>query len=136
MKLRPATMDDAELLFAWRNDPETRANSVSTEEVAWADHIAWLSESLEDPRRELLIAEVAGAPVGTLRIDDSQVLSWTVAPHARGTGVGKRMVALVAKHGHRAQIRRENIASRRIAEAAGFRLVTDGEIQEWVVDGN
>lgn len=135
MKLRPATMNDARLLFAWRNDPLTRANSISTEEVAWDDHIAWLAECLQNPARQLLIAEQAGSPVGTVRIDDGRQLSWTVAPHARGSGVGKQMVALVAKRGHTAQIRRDNIASQRIAQAAGFRLVTDGEVQEWVVSG-
>lgn len=129
-------MDDADLLFAWRNDPETRANSISTAEVAWADHLAWLSSSIQSRRCRLLIAEEAGTPVGTLRIDDGRQLSWTVAPNARGTGVGKRMVSLVARRGHSARIKRGNIASQRIAEAAGFRLVTDGEVQQWVVAEN
>lgn len=132
MNLRPVTMDDAETLFAWRNDPLTREMSISTDEVSWADHLQWLLGSLENPSRKLFIAEQRGTPVGTIRIDNDHELSWTVAPEYRGRKFGKRMVASVAKPGHIARIKRTNIGSQHIAGWCGFTLVRDGDLQEWV----
>jgi RimJ/RimL family protein N-acetyltransferase len=127
-------MDDAELLFAWRNDPETRVNSVNTDPVSWDGHCNWLRASLQNPDRDLLIAEVGGVPVGTVRIDrgDETELSWTVAPDHRGNGIGKAMVALACPNGEViAQIKPENIASRRIAASTGFHMEKGGELQLW-----
>lgn len=127
-------MEDAAILFRWRNDPVTCANFISSEPVSWPEHREWLSKVLRNPARELFIAEEGGAPVGTVRIDDGgKDLSWTVAPEHRGNGVGKRMVALAAKPGHIARIKRSNTASQKVAEYAGFTLVRDGELQEWVM---
>src|SRR5437879_8578358 len=97
MILRGANELDAERLFDWRNDPLTRANSLNTDLVTWADHTRWLSASLTRPDRDLLIAERDGQALGTVRIDylaDSRELSWTVAPECRQQGIGKQMVRL------------------------------------------
>ena len=133
VKLRPATLEDARMLLAWRNDEATRAASVGTDAVSWQDHVDWLRASLENPRRKLLIAE-AGQPVGTVRIDygAETELSWTVAPDARGQGHGKAMVLAAMPEGPViAHIKRGNVASQRIAEAAGFTLAKDGDLQRW-----
>ncbi len=129
MQLRPATIDDAPLLLTWRNDPVTRANSVHCEVVALADHLRWFAATLQNPKRKLLIAEDGGVSVGTIRIDvidgESQELSWTVAPEARGKGVGKAMVALAIaslRGTIAAVIKATNTASLRIAERLGFVL--------------
>lgn len=134
MHLRPATMNDAGVLFAWRNDPETRANSVNSDPVAWADHCAWLKASLANPDRDLLIAELDGMPVGTVRIDrgDETEISWTVSPEHRGKGVAKYMVALASPSGRAvARIKPANIASQKIAESVGFRLAEVDGLQVW-----
>jgi len=125
--LRPATMEDAQVIFAWRNDPQTRASSLTPGEVWWPEHMAWLRSSLSHPDRALLIAEQDGEPVGTVRIDRDE-LSWTVAPEHRGRGIGKQMLSLVAGT---ARIKRTNIASQKTAKAAGFSLAEDGEVQLW-----
>lgn len=124
--LRPATADDAQRLFDWRNDPDTRANSGNTREIDWAGHVAWLNHALADPARRVFIAEAGGRAVGTVRADrrdDIWDLSWTVAPEARGRGFGRTMVrALIGRLSGtvRARVRRDNGPSRRIAEAAGM----------------
>src|SRR3989344_6369332 len=129
LHLRPASMDDAKALFAWRNDPETRRNSINTEPVAWEGHVAWLTKSLEMPTRKLYVAEVGGIPVGTVRADllegGEYELSWTVAPESRGKGFGKQMVLQFAREmlsGKRllAEVKRGNIASEKIAQALGL----------------
>ena len=124
--LRPANIQDADLLLEWRNDPETTKASHNTFEVLRDEHISWLSKTLKAPHRKLFIAEEDGVPVGTVRADFSEgvwELSWTIAPSARGRGVAKRMVALLAQQVHepiRAEVKTENIASARVAEHAGM----------------
>jgi RimJ/RimL family protein N-acetyltransferase len=128
LQLRPATLQDADLLLAWRNDPQTRAASHNSSEVAREDHLAWLSSSLANPNRRLFVAEEAGEAVGTVRADFSEgawELSWTTAPQARGRGVAKRMVALLAQQipdPIRAEVKVGNVASARIAQQAGMQF--------------
>lgn len=134
MKLRPATMDDASLLLAWRNDPLTRAHSIQTAEVSLLSHLAWLERSLVNPLRRIHIAMLDGVPVGTVREDDIDggvELSWTVAPEHRGLKHGTRMVALAATAIRAplvAHVKADNSASQKIARAIGMTYVseTDG----------
>lgn len=127
-------MDDAKVLFAWRNDPDTRANSMTADEVPWESHCAWLEASLANDNRDLLVAEVEGVPVGTVRIDrgEETELSWTVAPDARGKGYAKQMVKAACPKGRViATIKAANVASQRVAAAAGFKVV-GGNPPIWV----
>lgn len=140
--LRPANPDDARRLWNWRNDLETRMNSVTQHEVPWESHRTWLTNSLQNPSRILVIAEVGSVPVGTVRYDLRQSprdweISWTVAPEARGQGIGTRMVeeALRARSGQRlwARIKSENHASIAIAERVGMQFSHREEELLWFV---
>lgn len=131
LKLRRATHDDALRLFHWRNDALTRANSHHMAELDWATHQSWLTATLASPQRRLWIAEEQHVAVGCVREDEMDgaiELSWTVAPEARGRGVAQRMIAwVVARRSQplRAEVKVANAASRRIAEAAGLRLMAE-----------
>lgn len=131
-KLRPATVADTDLLLSWRNDPETRRQSKTSGEISRQDHVAWLDGVLADPDRRLLIAEADGGPVGSVRADrqaECWLLSWAVAPPARGKGYGKAIVAAMVDglQGEiRAEVKSDNTASLRIAEAVGMTKI--GEI--------
>jgi RimJ/RimL family protein N-acetyltransferase len=131
LALRPATREDAGRLFAWRNDPATRAASHDDSLLAWDRHLAWLERVLADPERMLWIAEQTGCALGTVRAERRKgawLLSWTVAPEARGHGFGREMVreATACLAGPlRAEVKAGNAASRRIAEAAGLVLGTE-----------
>lgn len=126
IKLRPATLEDADILLAWLNDPLTRKVSHNTDEVQRDEHISWLSRTLGNPDRRLFVAEENGGPVGTVRADFANgawELSWTVSPKARGRGVAKRMVAVLANEISEtiiAEVKTGNVASARIAEHAGM----------------
>jgi RimJ/RimL family protein N-acetyltransferase len=139
VKLRTATLEDAELLLDWRNDAETRANSRQHDLVPWDSHVIWLAALLADPARELLIAERDGNAVGTVRFDrerDETVLSWTIAPARRGQGLGRAMVRCAVERAPTARMRAEiaasNARSIAIAREAGFRpSETIGDIMVW-----
>lgn len=128
---RPATIDDGQKLFEWRNDPTVRLNSRSRGEIDRGSHDDWLARSLEDRDRRLLMIESDGVPVATCRWDrrsaDEWEISITVAPESRGRGIAASAVqaaegALTALPPIRlvAAVHRDNAASRRLFERAGY----------------
>ena len=129
--LRPATIEDTEMLFKWRNDIDTRMASHTTEEVKLDKHIGWLKATLENKNRQLFVAEENGVAVGTVRADyvnSVYELSWTVSPEDRGKGIGKRIVSLLANKINepiRAEVKKGNDASSRIAEYSGMKFVRE-----------
>ncbi len=128
-------MDDAERLFAWRNDPDSRANSRNEDEIRWSDHLQWLRRVLAGDSVLLYVAEESGVALGTCRVDADGELSWTVAPEHRGKGHGKEMVRLVAEAANcplMAEIKSSNLASLRIVGELGFEKVADGEMTRWI----
>ena len=131
IKIRKATMEDARRLYEWRNDPDTRANSVHTEEIPWENHLSWLEKTLKDHKRDLYVVEEAGEPCGTIRLDDDGEnwfeISWTVAPEFRGKGIGKKMTQKFfdeylgdKKERVIARVKKENIASIKMIKSLGF----------------
>jgi RimJ/RimL family protein N-acetyltransferase len=134
--VRRATLLDGPLLLTWRNDPDTRAASISTDAVSPETHAAWLEDSLENTRRFLLIAELADEPVGMVRFDaldvpDTWMVSINLAVGARGRGLAAPVLqvgwdwleAAVRLEEVTATIRVTNTASIRAFERAGYRLV-------------
>lgn len=69
LRLRPATLDDAQLLFEGRNAEAVRRWSPEPGVIDWAQHLNWLTASLRNPQRLLLIAEADDGAVGVLRYD-------------------------------------------------------------------
>jgi RimJ/RimL family protein N-acetyltransferase len=117
-------MDDAAVLLAWRNDLRTRAMSVQSSTVLWKDHLRWLEQRLSKGGPGIMIAEIDGEPVGTVRLDEPDLISYTVAPAWRGRGVAASMLE-AARHQfgpRRARIKRANLLSIRAARAAGHRV--------------
>jgi UDP-2,4-diacetamido-2,4,6-trideoxy-beta-L-altropyranose hydrolase len=97
LRLRDASEADAALLREWRNDPEVRAASRNRGEVGAAEHAAWLAAVLADRDRMLLICELAGDPVGQVRLDRiagrRYEISLSLAAGARGRGLAARFIA-------------------------------------------
>lgn len=90
VRVRAATLDDAELLLSWRNDPDTRRWSRSTAEIDPATHRRWLAGSLGRADRRLLVVSDRDGPIGTVRWD-RECTGWevsiTIAPARRGRGL-------------------------------------------------
>lgn len=123
-------------LLSWRNDPETRAQSVQTEPISEAEHWSWFQKKLKDPHCLMRMATTSGQCVGVVRADKDEEgwwwLSWTVAPSFRGKGWGKIMVKnwvnLLQHFPVKALIRVDNQFSERMAIYAGLeRIKTERE---------
>ena len=123
--LRRATVDDARLIFEWANDPEVRGNSFNTDDILWDDHLAWFNRTLADESTLLFILMKDDAPVGQVRLanSDKWQISYSIASVYRGQGYGKLILQLaenelvVEGHGGEklyAEVKMDNIASQKI----------------------
>lgn len=128
MRLRPASLDDESRLLSWRNDPATRKANLSQKEIPRREYDQWLRQILADSRKSLLIAEINGKAVGTVRIDaevDCVYLSWTIDPELRNRGLGTEMVEALSLQYNKpvkAVIRKYNTPSIRLACHLGMHL--------------
>ena len=129
--LRPATANDSDQLFDWRNDPDAVKFSKSGTSVTPGDHERWLRTRLDSPSSRIWIAAVDRVAVGMTRVDVTDgigLVSVAVAPASRGQGYATLIIqalqrALMADHQIRvltADIHHDNPASERAFAAAGF----------------
>ena len=129
---RRAERGDAELLWRWANDLETRRNAFSQMPIPWPDHLAWLDGRLASAATRIWIFSDDDTPVGQVRFDivgEAAEIDIAVAPERRGRGYGKAMLTeaidrLRAEHGARftprASVLEANAASLRMFRACGF----------------
>ncbi len=132
--------EDADLLFAWANDPVTRQQSFSHAEITRAEHEAWFARRQGDPgcHHFILMAREDGAayPAGVLRLQRDErhpgvyTVSYSVAPAWRGRGCGSLILLLALRLADAlpadcaalyGEVREENTASLRCFEKAGYR---------------
>src|SRR2546427_12654905 len=91
---REARMADADVLWRWANDPETRQNSFTTSAIPYEQHVAWLAERVGADATRIWIFSDGDVPVGQVRFDisgDVAEIGITVAPGQRAHGYGRAM---------------------------------------------
>lgn len=147
MQIRSAEQRDSSDLLSWRNDPVTRAASISTEEVSGEDHERWFETALVNPHLVLFIAEQdeEGESVGMCRFnldqDQSRAeVSINLNPAFRGKGLAQPILhESIVRFSQRfphiqeltATIRAENAPSIKIFLGEGFieRCAQDGILE-------
>lgn len=143
--IRPASLADSADLLVWRNDATTRAMSFDSKSVSECEHQKWLSRTLENSQKHLLIGEYAGEKVGMCRFDIESdrltaEISINVNPALRGRGLAspllqKSIAYFKANHSITlvARTKVTNAASQSIFEKAGFKKQkTAGDIIHWL----
>jgi UDP-2,4-diacetamido-2,4,6-trideoxy-beta-L-altropyranose hydrolase len=133
LRLRRALEADSRLIWTWANDPETRAQSFSTEPIPWERHLAWYAATMADRSRNLLIAvDEDDNSIGQLRLDcrgSEALLSFSIAGRFRGRGLaailleagtayafGNLRVSVVNGY-----VKPDNVRSNRAFEKVGYR---------------
>lgn len=137
--VRDATMQDAELMYRWRNDARIREVSREGEKISLTDHMLWLEASLSRPDRIILIGLTANNnPIGVVRFDALAQARFEVSiyldPERIGGGIGRALLAAAEKE----LVRRTNspidiiaviLAGNRVSEGlflnGGYRPVGD-----------
>lgn len=132
LTLRRADLQDGPLLRSWRNEPRVRAASRNTREIGEQEHQAWLRAALGSEDRKLLLGELEGCPIGSLRFDlagDEAEVSIYLGPGPQSRGMGLALlkagqVWLRAHHPKVAAVRAEvlgdNRPSHQLFTAAGY----------------
>lgn len=129
--LRKANERDKKILFDWVNESETRVNSFHQEKISWEEHSGWYDRMMQAEDVLLYIAMDFMKPVGQVRLnieDDAGRISYSVDEECRGDHLGQKMLALLEKEAAGkvtrlvAEVKPDNMASRRIFEKLGYEL--------------
>ncbi len=138
LTLREIRREDAEALYSWRMDPESRPMFRSTAVVPFEKHLERLDDYFRpDNRDRWFVVEVKGHPVGTVSLydlsPDAAEAEWgrlVIAPAQRGQGYGGEAFRLLLGHARDLGIRRlrsvvleGNEPSLAIHRRLGFRQV-------------
>ena len=139
--LRHATLEDAELIWRWRNAGGASMYYKDTTVPSLADHCVWIEKTLNMPERILLIACRGNTPVAHVRFDREKEdprkaeISIYVGAEHRGQRIGLRSLLRACQYAEMAGIsridalvHRKNEGSQKLFEAAGFDQVDrDGD---------
>lgn len=133
LRVRPVSAEDKGRLLEWANDSVTRANAFNPAKITAEAHERWFSARLGNPlvARIYMVETLTGIPVAQVRFDrhvDRWVIDYSVVPHARGRGFGKRALELGLDELFRVEqsavvtgeVKLTNVASCRVFESLGF----------------
>jgi len=138
--LRPVELSDARLLFQWRNERATRANSLNSEELIYEDHVRWLENVLGTTKAQyffILMADLV--PVGQIRLsveNDMALISYSIDAAHRARGYG-RTILQMAEENLRDQrvcltlvgyVKGENVASQRAFASLHYRESRENDL--------
>ena len=138
LKLRKASLQDADLLFAWANDAVVRHSAFNSEPLHWDNHCRWLAQQLADDGAFLYIAmDEYENPVGQVRFNRNANGEFDIdvhtAPNQRGRGWGTALITAGLRELGMATefatvnafVKHENLASRGAFLKAGFVQLED-----------
>jgi L-amino acid N-acyltransferase YncA len=137
ISIRPADARDSADILSWRNDPQARRASESTDRISLKEHEEWLALLLSSHYRVIFIAvdSELGESVGMCRFDPMPngvvEVSINIRAGSQGQGVGQAVLNAAIQEfrsGHSAyqvllaKIRRSNAASARLFMKSGFEI--------------
>lgn len=141
VQLRPATIDDLEQVFKWRNDPWIISLSSGQHAVSWAEHVSWFRNTLNNEDKILKIIEIQpGIEGGIVRLDridkEKALVSIYLLREHTGRGFGLQALVKGCAQGFvqwsieaiYACIRKDNYPSLSAFTKAGFTLINSGSI--------
>lgn len=133
LTLRTVEVEDITDLFEWRNNPEVRKNSFSSKPLSWEEHEKWFKAKAKDPGTTIYVAYNEGKKVGSIRFEekgDAIKVSVMLNPDFFGKGFGAEVIRLGTNKFISekrpavpviAEIKPDNIASRKAFQKAGFK---------------
>jgi UDP-2,4-diacetamido-2,4,6-trideoxy-beta-L-altropyranose hydrolase len=146
LQVRPAHMNDAQLLWRWANDPIVRVNSFQPDPIPLEDHIEWYNNRLSSPDTRFWIIELGQEPVAQIRYDrganSEAEISFSVERAHRGKGIGTKTIMLtrelaceeLALRRIRAVVFSSNKASQRTFVKSGFKHLGQKQISGHMCD--
>lgn len=132
MFIRAAIISDSDDLLDWRNDKESRDMSFDSSCVSDEEHDIWFRNSLDNPDREIFIAECDGVKLGACRFDFDALhslaeVSININPLVRGRGVATEFLSSAVEmyldknnSDLIARIKSKNLGSIKVFTSVGF----------------
>lgn len=101
VRIRWATMDDADFLLSVKNDPIVRKFSIVTHnKIKKKDHVRWLASVIADTDRRLYLIEYEGKRAGDIRFDTTGrwvEVSVRLARKYRRKGIGSFVIPFACR---------------------------------------
>lgn len=151
LQCQPVTIQDAELLLTWANDPDVRSQGFNPEPIGMATHLTWLERRLAASDELFYLIYQAGTPIAQVRFspktdyhhDDLQSgaeIHVSLARDARGQGLAAAVLqaaicqALASPIAAKWQfvdalVRCSNLASSLSFRRAGFVEFSDTDVK-------
>ena len=139
--VKKTKLTDIELYFEWTNDIEVRKNSINQEKILFINHEQWFISKIKDPETYMYVILLDDVPFGQVRfehIENYYVINYSIAPAARGRGIGAQFLQLaISKLKEElndeciilfGQVKPENIASKNIFIKLGFEETINNKI--------
>ncbi len=133
LRIRDVKPVDINDIFEWRNHLEIRKNFFDAKPVSWDKHKQWFKRKIKEPNTTIYIAYCAEEKIGSIRFDcEDKVIKVSIMlnPSFLGRGLGSKLIRigterfLTVEKTDRpliAEIKKDNIASIKAFQKAGFR---------------
>jgi len=129
--IRNAYMSDADIIYQWQLDPNTRKYFHNAEKPQYEDHVDWLENKLAEPVSFFYIIEHNNNAAGVLRLDYQgitqnivYIVSIYIAPDYYQQGLGATALnyanLLFDENELHAEILEDNVASKKIFMRSGY----------------
>jgi RimJ/RimL family protein N-acetyltransferase len=129
IELRPARLEDLELMLAWRSDPEIYKHFREQESpLEWENHVNWFVN--RPPERHDLIIRYGGRRVGVVNMNEENYVGVYIGEKSLwGEGIGTTAVDELCRRFDReafyAEINVNNEESQKLFEKCGFEKVSE-----------
>jgi len=126
--LKPARIEDTIAIWKWRNEKTVRMNSFNTRPIHLKKHLSWFSHALCNRKKRIFVIYNNKSKIGFVRIDmdTKPEINIAVGKRYRRLGFGSRAIRLACELVNRkniiAKLKRENMASIKAFERAGFKI--------------
>lgn len=139
LKIRKATINDAQYLFSLANDKLARKNSFNSNPINFDEHLEWLKSKIISTDSYIYICSVNGVRVGMVKFDilNETIIGINIDPLFRGRGLASKLILEACNefwHNHDndifAYIKKSNLISVKSFEKAMFKKHTHGVINE------
>lgn len=140
LTIRPMLENDKQLTFDWANDELTRQNSFNSDPILFEQHAKWFDAKIQDQNAYYFICEVGAHPAGLIRFDndpaeDACIAGITISNKFRGKKLGVKFLKMACAELEKSEkkpviayIKKNNAASVKIFESAGFALIENAVI--------
>lgn len=130
--LRKVELRDNEITYQWASDSTVRQNSFNSNLISFADHQNWFENKIKDKGANYFIVEADGMPAGLIRFDTTDqttTIGILIDENFRGKGLAATFLKMgclefrkISSNVIKAFIKKENLASIKSFQKAGFRL--------------